>query len=828
MSRYSIKTGTDSGLPAWTAGGQNVRFEIGRKTTFFFLFLFFLVGSLSAENDSIHGRIVDHNGLDLPGVTVSFSGPVQRAVLSGIDGAYRIRKLPTGTYKVTVTMPGFTRLEENVDFTGESTIVLDFQMQQAFEDTVVVSASRTAVALEDTPSTVSVIDSETIETSAARNVADLLRSVPGVNVIQSSARDVNVATRHSSGLLNSSQLVMVDGRPLFFDFFNIVFWDLLSVSTPDVQQIEVVRGPASAMWGANASTGVVNVVTKTPRDTEGLQVLLSGGILTRGEEAGGTGSMGSVAASWTDIVSDTFAYRLSVGYSASDAFERPTGTLPVIDTPIGPPVTVGGGSYDDVTYQNEGTKQPKLDLRIDQELSRDGKITYSLGYAGTQGILHSPIGPFDLRDNTQLGYGQISYVRGGFHASVFANMISGEATNLITLTGDGEPLAIDNFSNNVYNIDLGWRDLFFSHHLMTFGGNIRLNTFDISIAPEADSNAQVGIYAQDEMNLGSVRVALALRADYFQNLDDINLSPRVAVIWTPIKGHSFKAAYDRAFRTPSAIDNYLDISIIGGYFPVSEFDPRLEDDFPIVVNTVGNPDLRPEVIDAFEIGYSAVLNYGTTRVDVNLYQSDTDDVIANNPSAEALELAGIDPYYTSDNPPPGWPLPPIVLDFLAQFDVYFPTTKMFLNIGAIRNRGLELSASQFFRGGWTLFANYSYQEEPELLNPVGDPYRPLSETVSVPPKNRFNLGLSYNGPKYLGGITVNYSDRAFFSEGLNPAYLGYSDAYTLVGLTFGKRWKEGKVTTSIKVINALDDAARQHVFGDILRRSVVLELLLRY
>ncbi len=803
-------------------------FEIGKKAAVSLICLVILAAQVWAANISIQGRTVDHNDIDLPGVTVSVAGPVSRAVLSGIDGAYRLLNLPAGTYSVTATMPGFARLEKKIEFDGEAAVVVDFQMQQAFEDTVVVSASRTGVALEDAPTTISVIDAETIESSAARNVGDLLRSVPGVNVIQSSARDVNVATRHSSGLLNSSQLVMVDGRPLFFDFFNIVFWDLLSVSTPDVQQIEVVRGPASAMWGANASTGVVNVVTKTPRDTMGLQVLLSGGVLTRDEEAGGLGSMGSVAASWTDTVSKTLAYRISVGYAASDPFERPTGSLPVIETPIGPPVTVGGGSYDDVAYQNEGTKQPKFDLRVDQELSRDGRITYSAGYAGTQGILHSPIGPFDLADNTQLGYGQITYTRGGFHASVFSNYISGEATNLITLTGEGEPLTIKNFSNGVYNLDLGWHDLFFSKHLMSFGGNIRYNTFDISIAPGADSNLQVGAYAQDEMNLGKVRIALALRGDYFENLEDINLSPRVAVIWTPIAGHSFKAAYDRAFRTPSAIDNYLDISIIGGYFPVQEFDPRLEEPFPIVVETVGNSDLRPEVIDAFEIGYSLVLNHGATRFDLNIYQSDTNDLIANNPSPEALELAGIDPYYTSDNPPPGWPLHPIVLDFLAQMGVQFPTTKMYLNIGSIRNRGIELSASRFFRGGWSAYANYSYQDEPELLNPVGDPYRPLSETVSVPPAHRFNLGLNYNGPDYLGSLTVNYSDEAFFSEGLNPSYLGYSDAYTLIGLTFGKRWNEGKITTSIKVINALDEKARQHVFGDILRRAVLLELQFRY
>ncbi len=780
-----------------------------------------------AIDATISGRTTDHNTIGLPGVTVSAQGPVSRAVLSGPDGKYSMHALPIGHYRVTATMPGFASLEEEIDIDGEDPFILDFKMQQAFEDTVVVSASRSGVALEDAPTTVSVIDRSTIETTAARNVGDLLRSVPGVNVIQSSARDVNVASRQSSTFLTGSQLAMIDGRPLYFDFFNVVFWDLLSVSTPDIQQIEVVRGPASAMWGANAATGVVNIVTKVPRDSQGLLVTLSGGLLARNSDAGGTGTMGGAAASWTDAPSDTIAYRISASYFTSDPFERPTGILELTETPIEPFLPVGGGSFDDVVYSNAGTRQPKFDLRLDQELGGDGKIVYGAGFAQTQGVIHTPIGPFELLDNTRLGYGQVAYTRGGFHATVFANYLSGDAPALVSVDGEGDPLEI-NFTNGVYNLDLGWRDLFFNRHLMTFGGNIRYNTFDISIAPDADLQRQIGLYVQDEINLGAFRIAAALRADDFDNFSGINLSPRFALIWTPIHGHTLKLSYNRAFRTPSAIDNDLDISITGGYFPVSEFDPRLEEDFPIVVRSIGNPDLKPEIIDAFEIGYSAVLNNGATRLDLNIYTSTTKDLISYSPSPEALEAVGIDPFYSSENPPPGWPLHPIVLDFLEQMGIRFPSTIQILNIGSIRNQGIEISASHRFRGSWVLNGNYSFQDEPEMLDPIGHPNRPPSDSVSVPPTHRFNLGLAYDSEHYLGSVTVNYSGKAFFAQGLNPSFLGYSDAYTLVGLTLGKRWKEGQVTTSIKVINALDEKARQHVFGDILRRSVIFEIQLRY
>jgi iron complex outermembrane receptor protein len=772
---------------------------------------------------NLSGTVVDANGTLLPGVSVILEGPERRGALTGSRGAYSIEGLHPGRYTVTASMPGYVTLEEVIDVGDDGSIELDFRLHPAFEQTVVVSSARGEVVLEDSPTTISVIGRDAIETSAGQQVGDLLRSVPGMNVVQTSARDVNVASRQASPLLTGSQLAMVDGRPLYFDFFNVIFWDLLSVSPTDAEQIEIVRGPASAMWGANAATGVVNVVTRSPRDSLGLRLDLSGGVLARSGQFGGTGTLVSANVRWADAINDRLAYRISAGIFASDPFERPTGVLPVTETPIEPSVTVGGGSLDDVLYDNAGTLQPKLDVRLDQELEREGQLTYSAGYSGTQGIIHTPIGPFDLQDSTSLAYGQVRYQRGEFHAAVFANLLEGDAPSLISLGADGEPLKID-FTNGVYDLDVGWRDLYFSRHLMSFGGNVRMNTFDISIAPEADDRAQAGAYVQDEIDLDRFRLALALRGDYFDNLAELYLSPRAALIWTPLSGHSFKVSYSRAFRAPSAVENYLDISVIGGYFPVSMFDPRLEEDFPLVVHTIGNPDLEAEVIDQIEVGYAAVLGGGRTRIDVNAYRSDTDDLISSNPPVEALIEDGVDPYYTSDNPPPGWPLHPITLDFLAQMGIYLPSTVKILNLGSVRNEGVEVSVSHRFGDGWTGYANYSYQALPELLDPVGDPDRPRPESISTPPRNRYNIGLMYSGRRYLGSLTLTVSDEAFFAQGFNPGYLGYSDAYTLVGAAFGRHWMDGRLTTTIRGLNLLDEAARQHVFGDVLRRTVVLDL----
>src|SRR6185503_5609394 len=126
--------------------------------------------------------------------------------------------------------------------------------------------------------------------SPAQNYGDLLRSVPGVNVIQTSARDVNLTSRQATATLSNSQLALLDGRSIYVDFFGFILWDFVPTTTSDIKQIEVVRGPASAVWGANALTGVVNIITKTPREAAGTNLVLSAGLFDR--DAGSTSGEG--------------------------------------------------------------------------------------------------------------------------------------------------------------------------------------------------------------------------------------------------------------------------------------------------------------------------------------------------------------------------------------------------------------------------------------------------------------------------------------------------------------------------------------------------------
>src|SRR5438552_9069032 len=194
----------------------------------------------------------------------------------------------------------------------------------------------------------SVISGDALAALPAQNYGDVLRSVPGVNVVQLSARDINVTSRQATGTLATSQLTLLDGRSLYLDFYGLVLWDFEPTNTSDIKQIEVVRGPASAVWGANALTGVVNIITRSPREAEGFNLALTAGLFDRdaGSTAGeGAGKNLGGSFSYAHAPNDRWSYRLSAGYYHSDPFPRPVGTVPRATHPLDSRIATGGVPY---------------------------------------------------------------------------------------------------------------------------------------------------------------------------------------------------------------------------------------------------------------------------------------------------------------------------------------------------------------------------------------------------------------------------------------------------------------------------------------------------
>ena len=729
---------------------------------------------------------------------------------------------------------------------GEAEESADAVTPLRYSETVVVSASRIEQELVNAPATITVIDSELISTQASSNFGDLIRQAPGVNVTQLSNRDYNVTSRASAGTLATSQLVLVDGRSVYQDFFGFVAWDLISVGIEDLERVEVVNGPASAVWGANAMSGVVNLITKAPRDTEGMTLDLRFGTFDR-NVAGrdmDAGSLLSGTLTHARAVNDRLAYRISVGFSRQDAFARPFGEIPNDTGTLYPPVA----GFD--------SQMPKLDFRVDWDApDRSSGLRVSGGYAGTQGILHSGLGPLQIQPGARMGYGRVQYLRDSLEIGAFVNSTSADFDTILVQDPVGATIASSVLSNT---LDFSLKDtrLLGTRHILSYGASVRFVTLDMGIAPLGDGRNEQGFYLNDEIFVGNkLRWIVGARADRISVLDEFTFSPRTSLIFKPAPEHSFRVSYSEAFRAPSLLNNYLEVDIsqpaefdlraaIRGFFPgVSLPDAAL----PAPVNyrvpflARGAFGLLPEKLRAYEVGWAGALSDqlgATAAFYINKTRNAIDFTDTEFWSA-ARPPAGWNEAFTetsdffrrlADTLPPGT-LPPSVvavgqhpgalIDLLAVLaDVELPALFTYVNRDSITNRGFELGLHAHLSQALGGYVNYSWQDAPEVTGFAEDE---ISE-VSISAAHRLNIGIDATLGQVQLGASLNYSDRAYWTDVLTADYHGWTEPYTMVNATVGVNLLDGRLKPGLRIINLLNQDIQQHIFGDVLKRQVIGQL----
>jgi len=663
------------------------------------------------------------------------------------------------------------------------------------EEVIVVTASRTEQALNEAPAAITVLDQKTIESIPADDYGDLLRNVPGLNVAQTGARDINMTSRGSTNTLATSQLVLVDGRSLYLDFFGFVMWDFLPVNPVEIKQIEAVRGPGSAVWGANAMTGVVNVITKRPREIVGTSILVGGGELgtkyasiTHAGIGGGRG--GPVG----------FGYKISLGSYEQDAYERPPSLAN--------------------TFQNEGTKQPKGEVRLDWDLTESSYLSFGAGLARTDGIIHTGIGPFDIDSGTELTYGKLDYNKNAWHVGAFWNRLDADSENLLSrgLNGEFLPFA---FQSDTYNFEFSNTSVGGTSHILTYGGNVRMSDFDLEIAPQGTSKDEYGVFVQDEILLGDkVRWLIGGRYDDIDPIDGV-FTPRTSLLFSPKPNHTFRLSYNEAFRSPSVINTFLDASILVQLGSLPVFLPA---------HAVGNAGLVEESLSAIEFGYVGTTKKGLIGT-IAVYENETEDSIDFFTSGA----------YGATNPPIGL-LPGPFAALLPCFFVpagslcaihpvfgpipglngLVPSDFSYRNIGKTTDRGMEFSLQRQFRNDWSWFFNASWQDEPEFEGLSPDQVA----TQNLPPEWRGNLGFAYDQGNFFFSANANYQDEAFWAD--VPFATGTTDAFTMINAAIGVRLAAERLTLQLMGANVFDEDVQQHFFGDIISRKVTLQLGLRF
>jgi outer membrane receptor protein involved in Fe transport len=755
------------------------------------------------------GTVTDPQGAVIPRAGIvarnDRTGAEFRTVANAV-GVWALSSIPSGSYTVSVTAKGFRPAEIKeikVDAGSTATVDATLQIGLALPNEIVVTASKFEEEVVNAPATATVIPELTIEQAPTQNLADLMRAVPGMNVAQTSASSFGITGRAATGALSYAQLALIDGRTFYQESYGNVAWNLVPTNLDDVKQVEVLRGPASAVWGAYAMNGVINIITKSPRETLGTSLTLGIGTFDRsgGIAKKNNGSLYYVNATHAQAFGDRWSFKLTGSVYTQDAFARPKST------------GVSPYSLDvSASYKNDGSTQPKVEARVDCDLP-DGKqhFTFSGGYAHESGFMHGPFGGGHA--DSDGSYGKVDYIRGSLRISGHANRFATEGRLALRFAPSGQRLPW-NDHNQAYHLEFSDLRKAGAHNLFSYGGNLRFSRFDLRDAPEAKSRQEGGAYLQDEILLSNhFRWIVGARLDGFSNLEGAIFSPRTTFMVKPAQGHTFRVSYNRAYLAPMVLENYWKEDMMTWWDLGQLIHPVLAG-YTYPLRFEGNKNLKAPSLNAYEVGYTGVLAKDRVHVSAAFYINDRKNDVIAMPAAS----------YTSQNPPPGWPLPPAVLDYLIAINAFAPgigLPSLYVEQNRpggqkIRNKGIELSVDARLSRALDVFSNYSWQAEP----------KPKTSDLNLPPTNRFNAGLNFDYKRYMGNLSVAYVGRAYWQDVI--FYGGWTDAYTVVNLTAGARLDHGgKYTAMLKISNLANALVQNHIYGDLLKRQITGEFRMR-
>jgi outer membrane receptor protein involved in Fe transport len=752
---------------------------------------------------------------------------------------------------------------------------------------VVVSASARAEALLDAPAAVSVITGDELEQNPGDALVDHLRRVPGINVVQFSARDVNIASRSATGGINTSTLALVDGRNLYLDFLGFILWEFAPTDPSLIERVEVVRGPASSIWGANAPGGVVQVITKSPRDTLGGQVRIDAGNYgTRRIEA----RESFLAGAWS--------LRLSGGYFESDAFPRPATVTNLWGDTVNPdlgllPNAVG----------TSGTKQPRFDLRADRDDAAGGNWMIEAGTGRTGGWIATGLGPFLVDTDTSMSYASARWRRGLMEAQANVNLFNGDAVNLINALpfefASGATQAVLHGSIPIQNRGVvGW------------GGAAELSTYDLSIAPDGTHRTKLGVYADADIDIvPTFGVVAGARVDYFKETVGTVVSPRLALRWKPRPDQTVRVAWGKGYRSPTVIETDLDVPTIPvalldwhaidqelidegvidpKQFPDGLFElmalgvcgtrpdncgapPGEAPTYIAVTAAKGSRDLDAETTTSIELGWAG--RFRGFEASATIYRTWTkggidfpvqayygmgpdrlpgtadDVVLPSDPNHDGIEEAppvdlcpyGIDALVQfaalCDDPSRPDPKVPYNLALSVLLDGRIPALFGYENTGTVQNDGVELGLSWAGRQGLSAALNYSWQSDPlsagvRMSDRIGIARREhdagitpdTSEFVNIPARHRVSASVGMNRPRWFASASWDYISGTFWQDVLTSDYWGFVSGYNLVGVRGGWRWPRQGLELTGQLTNLLNEPIQQHIYGDVLERRATVGL----
>jgi iron complex outermembrane receptor protein len=617
---------------------------------------------------------------------------------------------------------------------------------------IVVTATKTEKSVQEAPASVTVVTWEEMTLRNLETVDDALNDIVGLFVKRSKGlMDATTSVRMRGFNGDKYTLVLLDGQPLNSAYTGDVEWGALP--TDNIERIEVIRGPASALYGGNAMGGVINIITKTPKKKE-----------LKAAAGFGSHNIRRYAFSAGDRLGDTLGLRLGYEEESTDGYAN----TPVFGSSVS---AVGGYEMNDpygsprwvVGDKGEnGARRRSLDAKADYAFSETGKLTFSVLsalHAYDYGPPSTYTGTFNETDNYE-DNAFISYTGMGENCSE-TYALSGEETlcKIKVNLQAGTIRGTDQYTLESGNGTQGYNDspgklsvtdqeswfsevrgstVFGDAHLLTLGVSFRTDESDTneynvpfyrSYAGRGPSTYNAagkdrfwGVFAQEEWQAAdTLTLYLGLRYDMWEVYDgssgppgaetvyddnrDTALNPRVAAVWQAADTTTLRASVGRAFRPPNLYELYRSWTSYS-------------------TDYVANPELEPETVWSYEVGIDQALFGKRTRLSLNSYRNDIDDLI----------------YYRTER-------------------VDGRTVKTRVNAGKARTYGLELTLSQTVTDWLNLWGNYTYTDA-RILDNATDPDSEDKQVAGIP-EQTWNIGLDTTFGPITAGVVYRYFSKIY-------------------------------------------------------------------
>ena len=788
------------------------------------LLALFVVASASLAQGSgrLEGRVARADGSSVGGVAVTIS-ELGRVEITGSNGTYAFGNVPEGSYTVSFSLGDDSVSASDVEINAGATTTLDetVEWDTSFIETITVySASKRTERLVEAPAAVTSISPEAIEEEASHGqLPALLASSPGAEPTQSGVYDFNFNTRGFNSSLNRRVLVLVDGRDPSAPFLGSQEWASLPFSLDELASLELVRGPGSALYGADAFNGVINMVTKSPRYAPGGQFKLTGGDLDtlRGDLRVG----GALGNDWYG--------RLSVGYLEGEDFTRSRNVTQ----------EYAGLNPEPVPLFRDDIEVSYASARLDKYFGASKVLTLDVGQSQAEGITAvTGIGRVQINESTR------PYARVNFntpHWNVLGYYNDRDANNQLSLSS-GVPLYLD---TQKYNIEVQGNTGFAEGKGQLIGGvNYGEEEID-SINPQGVQTLMfqpvdadfTGVFGQLEYAFNDkVKVLVAGRWDD-SSLVDSQFSPRAALVYSINPTNTLRFNYGEAFQTPNYSELFLSVPVAPPLTAAAALEGLFCAPFgvscgltAVPVLALGNPNVEVEEIRSFEVGYSGIFN-NKTFVTIDYYNTQIENFITDLITAFNPALGGrINPAFGPYQAPAGIPEPfaSLLEGTLAGIAPLFSNNPLngnailgavsYTNFGEVDTQGLEIGINHYINNQWSIDASYTWFDFDVGNQLAGDPLLPNTA------ENRFGLGVTYRGEKLGGSLKYRHSESFPWNAGV---FSGEVPAFDVVDLVASYQVTDA-IELGVNVTNLFDDKHFEIFGGDILERRALGHIAYRW